>query len=127
MALLVKAFEFLSRFVELDLGGLGLSHLLLQLLALVADFDGELLNLEGELLDLGFVGTTVLFESKVIFLLLTSGKGPLLELLLVPVHLKFKLIHALVSLENHVLDVVEAVLLVGNTLLQLFDFVLQTA
>jgi len=36
----MKTFEFLGGLVELDLGGLGLSDFLLELLALVADFDG---------------------------------------------------------------------------------------
>ena len=48
------------------------------------------------------------------------------EFFLVPVHFKFELVHALVGLENHVLDVVQTVLLVSDALLQLLDFVLQT-
>ena len=127
MALLMKSFELLSGFVELNLGSLGFSHLLLELAAFTADFNSELLDLEGELLDLGLVSTSVLFESKIVLLLLAGSKGPLFELLLVPVHFKFELVHPFVGLENHVLDVVEAVLLVGDALLQLFDFVLQTA
>lgn len=90
----------------------------------MADFDGQLFNLEGELLDLGLVSTTILLESEVIFLLLASGKGPLLEFLLIPVHFKFELVHSFVGLEDHVLDVVEAVLLVGDTLFELLDFIL---
>jgi len=50
----------------------------------------------------------------------------LFEFFLVPVHFKFELVHALVGLENHVLDVVQTVLLVSDALLQLLDFVLQT-
>jgi len=39
VALLMETFELLGRFIELDLSGLGLSDLLLELFALVADFD----------------------------------------------------------------------------------------
>jgi len=127
VALLMQTFEFLGGFVELDLRGLRLSDLLFELLAFVADFDGELLDLQRELLDFGLVSAAVLLEGEVVLFLLTGGEGPLLQLLLVPVHLEFELVHAFVGLEDHVLDVVEAVLLVGNALLQLFDFVLEAA
>ena len=123
VALLMQTFEFLGGFVELDLRGLRLSDLLFELLAFVGDFDGELLDLQRELLDFGLVSAAVLLEGEVVLFLLTGGEGPLLQLLLVPVHLEFELVHAFVGLEDHVLDVVEAVLLVGNALLQLFDFV----
>lgn len=125
VAFLVQPFEFLGGFIELNLGGLGLSHLLLELLALVAHFDREFLNLEGQLLDLGLVSAAVLLQGEVVLLLLTGSEGPLLQLLLVPVHLQFELVHALVGLEDHVLDVVEAVLLVSDALLELLDLVLQ--
>lgn len=124
---LVEAFEFLSRLVELNLSGLGLSDLLLELLAFVADLDCQLLNLEGKLLNFGLVSTTVLLESEVVFFLLTGGESPLLQLFLIPVHLEFELVHALVSLENHILDIVEAILLVGDTLLKLLNFVFEAA
>ena len=127
VALLMQTFEFLGGFVELDLSGLRLSDLLFELLAFVGDFDGELLDLQRELLDFGLVSAAVLLEGEVVLFLLTGGEGPLLQLLLVPVHLEFELVHAFVGLEDHVLDVVEAVLLVGNALLQLFDFVLEAA
>ena len=124
MAFLMKPFEFFGSFVKFNLGGLGLRHFLLKLLALVAHFNRELLNLESEFLDLGLVSAAVLLKGEVVLLLLTGGEGPLLELLLVPVHFQFELVHALISLEDHVLDVVEAVLLVSDALLKLLYFVL---
>jgi hypothetical protein len=51
------------------------------------------------------------------FVSLDGGERPLLELLLIPVHLKLELVHLLVRLEDHILDVVQAVLLVGHALL----------
>lgn len=122
----MQTFEFFGSLVQFDLGGLGLGDLLLKLLALVADFNGQLLDLEGKLLDLGLVSTAVLLEGEVILLLLSGGEGPLFQLLLIPVHLQFELVHALVSLENHILNVVQAILLVRDSLLKLFDFVLKT-
>lgn len=123
----MEAFEFLSGLIKLNLSGLGLSNLLFELFAFVADFDGQLFNLESELLDLGLVSTTVLLKGEVVLFLLASGKGPLFEFLLIPVHLKFELVHTFVGLEDHVLDVVEAVLLVSNTLLELLNFILKAA
>jgi len=117
MALLMQPFELFGRFVELNLSGLGLSYLLLEFLAFAANFDGKFLDLEGELLDFGLVSTTILLQSQVILFLLAGGEGPLLEFLLVPVHFKFELIHALVGFENHILDVVQPVLLISNSLL----------
>ena len=127
MALLVETFEFLGCFVKLDLSGLGFSNLLLQLAALAANLNGELLDLEGELLDLGLVSASVLLESEVVLLLLAGSEGPLFELLLVPVHFQLKLVHLLVGLEDHVLDVVQAVLLVRDPLLKLLNLVLESA
>jgi len=43
--------------------------------------------LKGEFLDFGLIGSSELLEGKVVFLLLAGGKCPLLQLLLVPVHL----------------------------------------
>ena len=83
--------------------------------------------MEGELLDFGLVSTSELLKSQVIFFFLARSKGPLLQLLLVPVHLELELVHALVRLENHVLNVIEAVLLVSDALLQLLNLVAQAA
>lgn len=123
----VEAFELLCGLVELDLGGLSLGDLLLELLGLAGHLDGELLDVEGQLLDFGLVGTSVLLEGEVVLFLLSGGEGPLFELLLVPVHLELELVHLLVGLEDHVLDVVEAVLLVGHPLVQLLDLVFEAA
>lgn len=127
VTLLMQALELLSRLVELDLSGLGLSDFLLELLALGPDFDSQFLDLQSQLLDLGFISASVLLKSEVVFLLLSSGEGPLFELLLIPVHLEFELIHALVGLEDHVLDVVQTVLLVSNALLELLNLIFETA
>ena len=127
VSFLMQTFEFFCGLVQLDLGGLRLSHFLFQLGCLASDLDGEFLDLEGELLDFGLVGAAELLESEVVFLFLAGGKGPLLQFLLVPVHFELELVHALVRLEDHVLNVVQAVLLVSDALFKLLNLVAQTA
>lgn len=127
MAFLMETFELLSGLIKFNLGGLGFRYLLFQLLALVSHLNREFLDLKSQLLDLSLVSSTVLFEGQVVFFLLAGSKSPLLQLLLVPVHFKFELVHALVGFEDHILDVVEAVLLVSDALLKLFDLVLKSA
>ena len=73
---------------------------------------GEALDVEVGLLDFGLVGAAVLLERQVVLLLLARGQGPLLQLLLVPVHLELVLVHLLVAAEDLVLGVVQALLLV---------------
>lgn len=123
VALLVQTFKFLCGFVKLNLGGLSLCNFLLEFIRLASHFHGQFFDLKSQLLDFGFISPAELLQSEVVFLLLSGGKRPLLQLLLVPVHLELKLVHAFVGLEDHVLDVVQAILLVRNSLLQLFDFV----
>ena len=48
------------------------------------------------------------------------------QLFLVPVHFKFELVHALVCFEDHILNVIETVLLISYALLKLFNFVLES-
>ena len=127
MALLMETLELLSSLIQLNLSGLSLSDLLLQLISLTSNLDGELLDLKGQLLDLCLVSSSILLEGQVIFFLLSSSEGPLLEFFLVPVHFQFELVHALVGLEDHVLDVVEPILLISDSLLQLFDLVFKAA
>ena len=127
MTLLVQPFEFFGGLVQLDLRSLRLSHFLLQLGCLLGHLHGQLLNLEGQFFDFGLICTSVLLQRQVVFLLLASGQSPLLQLFLIPVHFELELVHAFIRLEDHVLNVVQSVLLVCNALLQLFNFVLQSA
>lgn len=60
VTLLMESAEFFSGFVKFNLSSLGLSDLILELLAFASDFNGELFNLKGELLNLGFIGASVL-------------------------------------------------------------------
>ena len=124
---LVESAEFFSGFVELDLGRLGLGDFVFELLGLASDLNRELLDLEGQLFDLGLIRASVLFHGQVVLFFLTGGERPLLKLLLVPIHLQFELVHALVRLKDHVLNIVQAILLVGDSRLQLFNLVLQAA
>jgi hypothetical protein len=127
MALSMKALELFSGLVKLDLCGLSLCDLLLKLLGLSGHLNGQLFNVKGEFLDLGLISAAILLKSEVVLLLLSSGKSPLLELLLVPVHLKLELVHLLIGLEDHVLDVVQAILLVSHTLFKLLDLILEAS
>ena len=115
--LLMESFEFFSGLVKLNLGGLRLRYLLLELISLASDLDSQFLDLKGQLLDLGLISSSELLQGQVVLFLLAGGKSPLLQLLLVPVHLELELVHSLIGLENHVLNVVQTVLLVGNPLL----------
>lgn len=123
----MQTLEFLSGLIEFNLRGLGFGYFLLKLLALVANFYSKFLDLKSKFFDFGLVSSSVLLESQVIFLLLACCQCPLLKFLLVPVHFKFKLVHAFVRFEDHVLDVVEAVLLISHALLKLLNLVLKSA
>mmetsp|Transcript_41567 Transcript_41567/g.109724 ORF Transcript_41567/g.109724 Transcript_41567/m.109724 type:complete len:204 (-) Transcript_41567:86-697(-) len=72
----------------------------------------ELLERQRELPDLGVVRTSVLLQRQLILLLLPGGDRPLLELLLVPVHLQLELIELLVPSHELVGEAVDLVLLV---------------
>lgn len=125
VARLVLLFVCFRGFIKFNLLSLGVSYFVFQVSTDFSDVDGDLLNITNQLGDLLIVKSAVLFESKVILLLLTSCQGPLFEFFLVPIHLKFELVHALVRLEDHILYVVEPVLLVSDALLKLFNFVLE--
>ena len=60
MALLMQAFKLLCCFVKLDLSSLGFGNLLFKLLALRADFNSQLFDLQSQLLDLCFIGAPIL-------------------------------------------------------------------
>ena len=123
VALLRQTFKFFGCLVELNLSGLCLSHFLLKFISFASNLNGKFLNLKGKLLDFGFISTSEFLQGQVIFFLLARGKSPLLQLLLIPVHLQFELVHALVSFKDHVLNIVQSILLVSNPLLQLLDLV----
>lgn len=122
----MESLELLGGLVEFNLGSLGLSDLFLELRSLACHLDGKFFDLKSEFLDLGLISASVLLESQVVLFLLSGCKRPLLKLFLVPIHLQLELVHFFVGLENHVLDVVKAVLLVGDAVVELLDFVLQT-
>lgn len=125
MSLLVEPFELLCGLVEFYLRGLGLGDFVFEFFGLARHLDGELLDLQRQLLDLGLVGSAILLEREVVLLLLARRERPLLQLFLVPVHLQLVLVHPLVRLEDRVLNVVQPVLLVRDPLLQLLNFVPQ--
>lgn len=127
MTFLMEASELLSSLVELDLRCLRLGNFVLQFLGLARHFNGQFLDLKCQLLNLGLIGAAILFKGEVVLLFLASRQRPLLEFFLVPVHLQFELIHAFVGLEDHILDVVQPVLLVGNARLKFLDLILEAA
>ncbi len=127
MSLGMQSLELFSRLVEFDLRGLRLGDLLLEFFGLAGDFDGKFLDVEGQLLDLGLIGSPVLLQREVVLLLLPGSERPLLELLLIPIHLQLELIHLLVCLEYHILYVIKSVLLVGNSLFKFLNLVLEAS
>ena len=78
VSLLMQPFEFFRCLVQFNLRGLSLRDLLFEFSGFAGDFDGELLNLKRELLDLGLISSAELLKGQVIFLLLAGGKSPLL-------------------------------------------------
>ena len=78
VSLLMQPFEFFRCLVQFNLRGLSLRDLLFELSGFAGDFDGELLNLKRELLDLGLISSAELLKGQVIFLLLAGSKSPLL-------------------------------------------------
>ena len=45
---------------------------------------------------------------------------------MVPVHLKFELVHLLIGFEDLVLDIIQPILLICDSLLEFFYFIFQT-
>ncbi len=123
----MQTFEFFSSLVQFDLSGLSLCDFLLELLCFASDFDGKFLDLKSKLLDFSLISTSELFESQVVLFFLAGGESPLLKFLLIPIHLELELVHTLVCLEDHILNVVQTILLVSNPLLKLLNLVAQTA
>jgi len=89
VALIVLPAEFLGGLVELNLCSLRFGDFLLEVRLLATDLDSELFYLEVELLDLRAVLFMVLLQGNVVFFLLLTGYGPLLQLFLIPVQLQF--------------------------------------
>jgi len=106
MSLRMESFEFFGGLIKLNLGSLSFGNFSFKFVGFSCNFDGKFFNLECKLLDFGLICSSILLKGEVILFLLSGSKGPLLELLLIPIHLKLELIHLLVSLEDHVLDIV---------------------
>ena len=127
MSLRVKPLEFFGGFIKFNLSCLCFCNLLLKFSCFACNFNGEFFYLKGEFFNFGFISASVLFQSQIIFLLLSSGKSPLFQLFLIPVHFKFELVHFLIRFEYLILDVVKSILLVSNSLLKFFNFILETS
>ena len=87
MTFLMETFEFFRSFIKFNLSSLSFGNLLLKLLALVTDFNGQLFNLKGQFLDFSLISSAVLLKGKIILFLLSGGECPLFKFLLIPVHL----------------------------------------
>jgi len=126
MSLRMESLEFFGGLIKLNLGGLSFGNFSFKLVGFSCNFDSKLFNLKGKLLDFGLICSSIFLKGEVILFLLSGSKGPLLELLLIPIHLKLELIHLLVSLEDHVLDIVKSILLISDTVIKFFNFILQS-
>jgi len=80
-------------------------------------FNSQLFNVKSELLDFSLISSSVLFQCQVVLLLLSCSQCPLFQLFLVPIHFKLELVHFFISFENHILDIVESILLISHSLL----------
>ena len=127
MSLCMKSLELLCGLIKLDLGGLSLCHLLFKFFSLPGYLNSKFFDVKSKFLNLGLISTAILLEGQVILFLLSGSEGPLLELLLVPVHLKLELIHLLVCLEDHILDIVQTILLIGHALLQFLNLIFKSS
>ena len=102
--------EVVRRFVQHDLRGLHLRHLVLELFLLRRDRLGHALDVQVELLDPHVVRPHVLLQREVVVLLLPGGERPLLQLLLVPVHQQLELVELLRAAVHVLLEAVELLL-----------------
>ncbi len=48
------------------------------------------------------------------------------SLLLVPIHFKFELVHFIVGFKDHILNIVQSILFIGDSIIQLFYFILES-
>ena len=64
VSLLMQPFEFFGSLVKFDLSSLGLGYFLLELVSFTSNLNSELLDLEGELLDLGLISAAELLERR---------------------------------------------------------------
>lgn len=110
LPLVVQLPELVGGLVKLDLLGLRLGGLVLDLSLVLLQRLGQLLDLERQLLDLTLVRAPVALERHGVLLLLLSGHGPLLHLILVPIHLQLEAVHLFVALEQERLDGAELAL-----------------
>ena len=127
MSLRVKPLKFFGGFIKFNLSCLCFCNLLLKFSCFSCNLYGEFLDLKGEFFNFGLISASVLFQSQIIFLLLSCCKSPLFKLFLIPVHFKFELVHFLIRFEDLILDVVKSILLISNSLLKFLNFILETS
>lgn len=87
MPLVMFLLELLRCLIKLDLTRLGRCDFLVKFLLLPRNFQGQLLNLQIQFPDFCVVLLSVFLQYHIVFFLLLTGDGPLLELFLVPVQL----------------------------------------
>mmetsp|Transcript_108945 Transcript_108945/g.347844 ORF Transcript_108945/g.347844 Transcript_108945/m.347844 type:complete len:791 (+) Transcript_108945:412-2784(+) len=115
---IVELLEKLSSLVHFNLLGLSLRDQVCELLLLRRILHCELLGGQRQLPDLRVIGSPVLFEGHLVLFFLAFRDRPLLELLLVPVHLQLELIQLLVATEQLIGVAVDLVLGVVKHLLE---------
>ena len=107
--------KFFCCFIKLNLGCLSFRYFSFEFILFASDFNREFFDLEVQFFDLGFITSFIFLQCEGVFLLLSGSEDPLFEFLLVPVHFKLVLVHLLVSAENLILDVIQALLLFDHT------------
>jgi hypothetical protein len=127
MSFSMKSLELFCSFIKFDLRCLCLSYFFFKFLSFLCNFNSKFLNIQGQFFNLSFISSSIFFHSQVIFFFLSCSKCPLFKFFLIPIHFKLKLIHLLIGFEDHILNIVESILLISNSLLKLFNFISQSA
>ena len=123
MPFYVKSFKLLSCFIKLNLCSLSFSHLFIKLLLFFRNEYSQILNLKLQFFNLSFICSTVFLKCEMIFFLLPCCKRPLLKFFLIPVHLKFELVHFFISFKDHILNIVKSILKIGCNCIKPFKII----
>ena len=110
LSLLMKHVEILRYTIKLCLFRLYVGYHRIQFAPFSVEVVRQLFLAQSQLLDLKLIATLILLEGQLIIALLLCCQRPLLEFLLVPIHLHLEFVQLLVTSEDLVLHIVEPTL-----------------
>ena len=123
MSLSMKPFELFCCLIQFYLCCLSFSNLFLKFCCLSSNLNCKFFYIESQFLYFSLICSSILFQCQIILLFLSSCKCPLFQFFLIPVHFKLILIHFLICFEDHILNVIQSILLISYPLLKLFNFI----